>query len=579
MINIKINGRPLRVRQHTTILDAAKAANIKIPTLCHLNLHEVGYYNSPGNCRVCMVELGNGKLVPACVTQVTEGMEIFSESVRVIKARRTIIELLLSDHPNSCLTCEKNTKCDLQLLAHDLGVREIKYKGEMSDHPIDTHSLSIVRDPNKCILCMRCVTMCSDIQTVGALTASDRGFDSKVGSSFDSPMQETTCTFCGQCLSICPTGALTEVNNSNQVWDAIADPDKYVVVQTAPAVRVALGEEFGYEVGTNVTGKMVAALRNLGVDRVYDTNFAADLTIVEEAAEFMRRLENGGTLPMITSCCPSWVNFMEHSFPDMLDNPSSTKSPHEMFGAVAKTYLAKKLGIAPEKIYVVSVMPCVSKKFEAARDELRDSELGYQVVDNVITTRELARMIKEAGIAFEDLPNEDFDELLGESTGAGTIFGATGGVLEATLRTCYQWMTGDDLTLLEFESLRGFSGVKAASVTINGKELKFAVCNGLGNTRKVIEKIRAGEIHLDAIEVMACPGGCIGGAGQPYHHGDMTILSKRSAAIYNADKQKMIRKSNENPEVLALYEEYLGEINSPLAHELLHTTYTARPRH
>lgn len=579
MINIKINGRPLRVRQHTTILDAAKAANIKIPTLCHLNLHEVGYYNSPGNCRVCMVELGNGKLVPACVTQVTEGMEIFSESVRVIKARRTIIELLLSDHPNSCLTCEKNTKCDLQLLAHDLGVREIKYKGEMSDHPIDTHSLSIVRDPNKCILCMRCVTMCSDIQTVGALTASDRGFDSKVGSSFDSPMQETTCTFCGQCLSICPTGALTEVNNSNQVWDAIADPDKYVVVQTAPAVRVALGEEFGYEVGTNVTGKMVAALRNLGVDRVYDTNFAADLTIVEEAAEFMRRLENGGTLPMITSCCPSWVNFMEHSFPDMLDNPSSTKSPHEMFGAVAKTYLAKKLGIAPEKIYVVSVMPCVSKKFEAARDELRDSELGYQVVDNVITTRELARMIKEAGIAFEDLPNEDFDELLGESTGAGTIFGATGGVLEATLRTCYQWMTGDDLTLLEFESLRGFSGVKAASVTINGKELKFAVCNGLGNTRKVIEKIRAGEIHLDAIEVMACPGGCIGGAGQPYHHGDMTILSKRSAAIYNADKQKMIRKSNENPEVLALYEEYLGEINSPLAQELLHTTYTARPRH
>lgn len=579
MINIKINGRPLRVRQHTTILDAAKAANIKLPTLCHLNLHEVGYYNSPGNCRVCMVELGNGKLVPACVTQVTEGMEIFSESVRVIKARRTIIELLLSDHPNSCLTCEKNTKCDLQLLAHDLGVREIKYKGEMSDHPIDTHSLSIVRDPNKCILCMRCVTMCSDIQTVGALTASDRGFDSKVGSSFDSPMQETTCTFCGQCLSICPTGALTEVNNSNQVWDAIADPDKYVVVQTAPAVRVALGEEFGYEVGTNVTGKMVAALRNLGVDRVYDTNFAADLTIVEEAAEFMRRLENGGTLPMITSCCPSWVNFMEHSFPDMLDNPSSTKSPHEMFGAVAKTYLAKKLGIAPEKIYVVSVMPCVSKKFEAARDELRDSELGYQVVDNVITTRELARMIKEAGIAFEDLPNEDFDELLGESTGAGTIFGATGGVLEATLRTCYQWMTGDDLTLLEFESLRGFSGVKAASVTINGKELKFAVCNGLGNTRKVIEKIRAGEIHLDAIEVMACPGGCIGGAGQPYHHGDMTILSKRSAAIYNADKQKMIRKSNENPEVLALYEEYLGEINSPLAQELLHTTYTARPRH
>lgn len=579
MINIKINGRPLRVRQHTTILDAAKAANIKLPTLCHLNLHEVGYYNSPGNCRVCMVELGNGKLVPACVTQVTEGMEIFSESVRVIKARRTIIELLLSDHPNSCLTCEKNTKCDLQLLAHDLGVREIKYKGEMRDHPIDTHSLSIVRDPNKCILCMRCVTMCSDIQTVGALTASDRGFDSKVGSSFDSPMQETTCTFCGQCLSICPTGALTEVNNSNQVWDAIADPDKYVVVQTAPAVRVALGEEFGYEVGTNVTGKMVAAIRNLGVDRVYDTNFAADLTIVEEAAEFMRRLENGGTLPMITSCCPSWVNFMEHSFPDMLDNPSSTKSPHEMFGAVAKTYLAKKLGIAPEKIYVVSVMPCVSKKFEAARDELRDSELGYQVVDNVITTRELARMIKEAGIAFEDLPNEDFDELLGESTGAGTIFGATGGVLEATLRTCYQWMTGDDLTLLEFESLRGFSGVKAASVTINGKELKFAVCNGLGNTRKVIEKIRAGEIHLDAIEVMACPGGCIGGAGQPYHHGDMTILSKRSAAIYNADKQKMIRKSNENPEVLALYEEYLGEINSPLAHELLHTTYTARPRH
>lgn len=577
MVNIKINGREMQVKDHTTVLKAAESISIKIPTLCHLDLHEIGYFNFPGCCRVCMVELGNGKLVPACVTEVTEGMEIFTESMKAIQARRIVIELLLSDHPNGCLTCEKNTNCELQTMAHDLGVREIKYEGEMSDYPIDQKSRSIVRDPNKCILCMRCVDMCTNIQTVGALTASGRGFFTKVGSGFEVPMNETTCTFCGQCLSICPTGALTEINNSEKVWRALSDPKKYVVVQTAPAVRVALGELFDMEVGTNVTGKMVSALRILGFDKVFDTDFAADLTIVEEATEFMGRLEAGGPFPMITSCCPAWVNFMEHEFHDMIDRPSSAKSPHEMFGAVTKSYFAQKEGIDPENIVVVSVMPCVAKKYESARAELSGAE-GMKDVDHVITTRELARMIKEAAINFVTLNDQEFDQLMGESTGAGLIFGATGGVLEATLRSCYEWVTGDELKVLEFNELRGFKGVKETTVYLPGKDLKVAVTNGLGSARSVLEAVRTGEVYYDVIEVMACPGGCIGGAGQPYHNGDLSKLTKRSEAIYAGDREKVIRKSHKNPMVLKLYEDYLGEANGPLAHQLLHTNYKANPR-
>lgn len=576
MVNIRINGVEMAVGKNTTILEAANTIGIKIPTLCHLNLHDIKFVNKLASCRVCMVEdLRNGKLLPACATPVKEGMDINTDSVKAVKARRAIVELLLSDHPNSCLTCAKNLDCQLQAIARDLNVRNIPYKGEKRELPIDDSSLSLVRDANKCILCRRCETMCNEVQTVGALAEVGRGFDTYVGSTFERSMYETTCTFCGQCLSVCPTGALTEVSNVDKVWDLLHS-DKVVVVQTAPAVRVALGESFGLEPGTVVTGKMVNALRRLGFKKVFDTNFAADLTIMEESNEFVERLKGNGKLPILTSCCPGWVNFMEQQFSDMIDIPSTCKSPHEMFGAVAKSYLCEKMGIEPKDLVVVSVMPCIAKKFEAARPEL-ESE-GISDVDVVITTRELASMIKEAGINFLELEEEDFDDPLGESTGAGAIFGATGGVIEATVRTAYEKITGEELGNLEFTDLRGLTGIKETQVEIDGKTIRIAVANGLGNTRRLLEKVKSGEEEFHAIEVMACPGGCIGGGGQPYHHGDLSILRRRAEGIYSIDKNKKKRKSHENEKVQKLYDEFFGGVASPLAHELLHTSYEKRPK-
>lgn len=576
MINLTINGKNVEVSEATTVLDAARSLNINIPTLCHMDLHDIKFVNKLASCRVCLVEdLDKGKFIPSCATFVKEGMNIRTDSQEVIKARRTIVELLLSDHPNDCLKCAKNLNCQLQKLAHDLNIREIKYTGEMRNLPIDDNSYSLVRDPNKCILCRRCETMCNTVQTVGALAEVGRGFNTHVGSTFNRSMFETTCTFCGQCLSVCPTGALTEKSNIKEVWKLL-ESDKHLIVQVAPAVRVALGEMFGRKPGESVEGEMVTALRNLGFDKVFDTNFAADLTIMEEANEFVQRLNGKGKLPILTSCCPGWVNFMEQQFSDLIDIPSSCKSPHEMFGAIAKTYYAEKIGKKQEDIKVVSVMPCISKKYEAKRDELENE--GYSDVDIVLTTRELGAMIKEAGIDFNNLEKSDFDNPMGESTGAGDIFGTSGGVIEATIRTAYDTITGEELEKVEFEDLRGLKGIKQAKVDINGREIKIAVANGLGNTRRLLEKLRDKEIELDAIEVMACPGGCIGGGGQPYHNGKISILKERSKGLYQIDENKKLRKSYQNPYIKKLYQEYLGEVGSEKAKELLHTSYKARPK-
>lgn len=576
MVNLTINGKNVEVSEATTVLDAARSLNINIPTLCHMDLQDIKFVNKLASCRVCLVEdLDKGKFIPSCATFVKEGMNIRTDSQEVIKARRTIVELLLSDHPNDCLKCAKNLNCQLQKLAHDLNIREIKYTGEMRNLPIDDNSYSLVRDPNKCILCRRCETMCNKVQTVGALAEVGRGFNTHVGSTFNRSMFETTCTFCGQCLSVCPTGALTEKSNIKEVWKLL-ESDKHIIVQVAPAVRVALGEMFGRNPGESVEGEMVTALKNLGFEKVFDTNFAADLTIMEEANEFVQRLEGKGKLPILTSCCPGWVNFMEQQFSDLIDIPSSCKSPHEMFGAIAKTYYAEKIGKKAEDIKVVSVMPCISKKYEAKRDELENE--GYSDVDIVLTTRELGAMIKEAGIDFNNLEKSDFDNPMGESTGAGDIFGTSGGVIEATIRTAYDTITGEELEKVEFEELRGLKGIKQAKVDINGREIKIAVANGLGNTRKLLEKLRNKEIDLDAIEVMACPGGCIGGGGQPYHNGKISILKERSKGLYQIDKNKKLRKSYQNPYIKKLYQEYLGEVGSEKAKELLHTSYKARPK-
>lgn len=576
MLKLKINNREVEVKEGSTILEAAGKLNIKIPTLCHMDLHDIKFVNKLASCRVCLVEdIDKNKLIPSCATFVKEGMNIRTDSQRVIRARRAIVELLLSDHPSDCLKCAKNLDCNLQELAHDLNIREIRYRGEMRTLPIDDNSYSLIRDPNKCILCRRCETMCNEVQTVGALAEVGRGFYTHVGSTFNRSMFETTCTFCGQCLSVCPTGALTEKSNIREVWRALSS-DKHVIVQVAPAVRVALGEMFGIEVGTNVEGKIVTALRRLGFDRVFDTNFAADLTIMEEANEFVDRLKGKGELPILTSCCPGWVNFMEQQFSDMIDIPSTCKSPHEMFGAIAKSYYAEKERINPEDILVVSVMPCISKKYEAKRDELENE--GYSDVDTVITTRELAEMIKEVGIDFTSLEDSDFDNPMGESTGAGDIFGTSGGVIEATVRTAYNIITEKDLEKVEFYDLRGLDGIKYATVDIEGREINIAVANGLGNTRRLLEKLKNKEISLDAIEVMACPGGCIGGGGQPYHHGDISILKKRSEGLYKLDESKKLRKSYENPYIKDLYDEYLKEPGSEKAHKLLHTSYKASPK-
>ena len=577
MIELTINDIKITVEKGSSVLDAAKKAGINIPTLCHLDLHELGAVNQNANCRVCLVENEDrGNLVPSCAEKVYDGMKIQTDTKKAVMGRRTSLELLLSDHPNDCLTCIKNRDCDLQTLADDMNISEIHYQGEMSNHPIDQSSGAIIKDPNKCILCRRCMTMCDDMQTVSVLSPLKRGFDSVTSTAFNLDMNETSCTFCGQCVSVCPTAALAEQPQTASVWRRLNNKDRHTVVQVAPAVRVAIGEMFGYDPGEISTGKIVAALKRLGFDAVFDTNFGADLTIVEEAQEFIERLNEGKTLPMLTSCCPAWVQFIEHQFPELLDIPSSCKSPQSMVGALSKSYYAKQKNIDPKKIRMVSVMPCIAKKSEAARQELNQD--GTKDVDYVITTRELARMIKEAAIDFHSLTEHPFDDILGESTGASSIFGATGGVLEAATRTAYEMMTGKELKEVEFTQMRGMEGIREATIPINGKTLRVGIAHELGNARKLLEAIKKGESHFDLIEIMACPGGCIGGGGQPFHHGDITVIEKRRQALYGLDKSMKKRKSHENQQVQKLYENFLEKPGSKQAHTLLHTTYSPKER-
>lgn len=576
-VHLTINDISVEVPEGTTILNAAHQIGVSIPSLCYFDAKEYSYMNNVASCRVCMVEVvGRRNLAPACSTQVAENMVVRTDSPRAVRARRTMVELLLSNHPSDCLVCERNGTCVLQKLAGDLGIRGVKYQGATTHHEKDTSSFSLVRNPDKCILCRRCETMCSKVQSMGVYSATGRGFDTTIGTAFELPMLETDCTFCGQCVSVCPTGALTEVDNTEKVWELLHQEGKVIIAQTAPAIRVALGEEFGMEPGTVVTGKMAAALRRLGFDKVMDTNFAADITIMEEASEFVHRLQHGGQLPMITSCCPAWVKFIEHQFPELLDSPSSCKSPHEMFGALAKTFYAEKLGVNAEDVIVVSIMPCLAKKYEAARPELNDS--GYSDVDIVLSTRELARMIREAGIDFVNLPEAEFDAPMGESSGAADIFGSTGGVMEAALRTAYEWVTKTKLDKVDFEQVRGLAGVREAEIAVGDINVKIAIAHGLGNVRALLERIQRGEATYHMIEVMACPGGCIAGGGQPYTYGDMEILRKRAAGLYAIDTGKEMRRSHENPDVLKLYEEFIGEPYGEKAHHLLHTSYTAREK-
>ena len=576
-VHITINNIPLEVPKNTTVLEAARMINIEIPTLCHMKLEDFDIENKPAGCRICVVEIkGRKNLAPSCVTECTEGMVIETSNPRIINARRTVLELILSDHPFECLICSKNGKCDLQSLAQELGVREIRYTGEQSTYRMDT-SQAIIRNPDKCIMCRRCELMCNTVQTCGVLSAVNRGFTAVVAPAFEQNLDHSPCTYCGQCVAVCPTAALTEVDQTGKLIQALADPDKVVVVQTAPAVRVTLGEEFGIKPGTIVTGKMVTALKRIGFDYVFDTDFAADLTIMEEGTELLDRLTrylNGDKsveLPILTSCCPAWVNFFEKNFPDLLDVPSTAKSPQQMFGAIAKNYFAKQLNIPREKLVVVSVMPCVAKKYEAQREEFRVND--DPDVNISITTRELATLIKQTVQDFESLPESDFDKPLGESTGAAAIFGTTGGVIEAAVRTAYELYTKKPLPKIEFEELRGMEWIRKATIDFNGLKLNIGIAHGLSNARKLLEEIQAGKSEFHAIEIMACPGGCIGGGGQPQHHGKSEIIKARQKAIYEEDRRLPLRKSHENPYIIKLYEEYLGHPMSELSHELLHTQY------
>ena len=582
MVKVTIDGKVTEVAAGSTILDAAKKVGVDIPTLCHYDLKDIKMVNQCASCRICVVEVeGRRNLAPACATPVTKDMVVKTNTIKTLNSRRVVLELLLSDHPKDCLSCAQSGDCELQDLAERFGIRDIKYQGEESKYRKD-FSPSIIRDMDKCIMCRRCETMCNNVQKVGVLSAINRGFESVVSPAFEMNLEESVCTYCGQCVVVCPVGALTEKDNTWKIVEALADDDKVVVVQTAPAVRAALGEEFGMEPGTSVTGKMAAALRRLGFDKVFDTDFAADLTIMEEGTEFLDRLnkflagDKGVKMPILTSCCPAWVKFFEHKYPDLLDVPSTAKSPQQMFGAIAKSYLAEKMDIPREKMVVVSVMPCLAKKYEASRDEFKVE--GNPDVDISISTRELARLIDQANINFDELPDEDFDHPLGESTGAGIIFGATGGVIEAAVRTAYELQTGETLEKVDFEQLRGMDGIRSATVQVGEHELSIGIAHGLGNAKQLLDDIKTGKKKYHAIEIMACPGGCIGGGGQPYHKGDLEILKKRSEAIYSEDAGKAIRKSHENPYIKQLYEEYLGKPCGHKSHELLHTHYFERKK-
>ncbi len=577
-VNIKINGIALSVPAGSTILEAAKLACIDIPTLCYLK--EI---NAIGACRICVVAVkGARSLVTACVYPVNEGMEIWTNTPEVIDARKKTLKLILSTHDRKCLSCVRSGDCELQKLSNDFNVTdEFYFDGEKSSYEIDYSATHMYRDNNKCILCRRCVAACEKTQGIGVIGANNRGFNTEICSAFDMGLGETSCVSCGQCIAVCPTGAIYEKDNTEEVFEAIADETKHVIVQTAPSVRAALGEEFGLPIGTNVEGKMVAALRRIGFAKVFDTDFAADLTIMEEANEFLERVKNGGKLPMITSCSPGWVKFCEHYFPDMIENLSSCKSPQQMFGAIAKTYYAEKMGIDPKNIVMVSVMPCTAKKFEIGRED--QDAAGVPDVDIALTTRELARMIKRVGINFPHLPDEKFDDPLGRSSGAGTIFGATGGVMEAALRTAVEELTGKPLDNLDFTDVRGIEGIKEAEYDVAGMKVRVAVASGLANARELLNKVRSGEKEYHFIEIMGCPGGCVNGGGQPQQPANVRnfqdLRTLRAKALYESDANNSVRKSHENEDIKKLYAEFLGKPGSHKAHEILHTSYVKRTIH
>lgn len=577
MVNIKINNMPLSVPKGISILEAARMAGIEIPTLCYLKK-----INEIGACRICMVEVkGARSLVTACVYPVNEGMEIFTNTERVRKSRKMTLELILSTHDRKCLSCVRSGTCELQQLCKEFGVDdEGRFDGANPVHEYDDSAIHMIRDNGKCILCRRCVAACQ-AQHISVIGANARGFDTHIGSAFERPLDSVACVSCGQCIVNCPTGAIYEKDDTAKVLEAINDPEKFVVVHTAPSIRVTLGECFGMHIGTNVQGKMVAALRRLGFDKVFDTDFGADLTIVEEANEFLGRVQNGGVLPMITSCSPGWIKYCEHYYPDMLDHLSTCKSPQQMSGAIIKTWYAEKMGIDPKDIVVVGIMPCTAKKFETKRDDQAAS--GYPDVDYSLTTRELGRMIESAGIYFKHLPDEEFDNPLGDSTGAAVIFGATGGVMEAALRTAVEKLSGEELKSLDFTEVRGAEGIKEASYTVNGMEIKVCVVSGLANANTIMEKVKNGTADYHFIEIMGCPGGCVNGGGQPIQHAVVhnfvDLKARRAAALYEADKDMPLRKSHESEAVKRLYAEFLGEPGSHKAHEVLHTSYVARPKY
>lgn len=571
MINLIIDGKKVEVEEDTTILQAARKVNIDIPTLCFLkDINEVG------DCRMCITQVeGRRGFATSCIQKVEEGMVVHTNSKEVIEARKMILDLILSNHHRDCLTCTRNGNCELQTLAMKYNVTSIGYEGAKNEHKIDDASACIVRDFNKCILCRRCVSSCKKVQQVGAIDVVNRGFSSCVSTVGDNSLNDVNCTFCGQCIESCPTGALREKDSTQIVWEKLHDPETYVVVQTAPAVRVALGEEFGMPIGTNVTGKMITALRRLGFDKVFDTNTGADFTIMEEGTEFIKRFKEKDHLPMITSCSPGWVKYIEMNYPENLPHLSSCKSPHEMFGAILKTYYAAKQKINPEKLFVVSVMPCIAKKYERQKETLKHN--GLYDVDAVITTRELARMIKSANIEFVELEEETFDDPMGEATGAAAIFGVTGGVMEAALRSVAEILTTKELKNIDFKEVRGQKGIKKASVKMGEEEIKVVVASGLGNAKIIMEEIKQGKADYQFVEIMACPGGCIMGGGQPIKSAKVqetvNVREKRAKAMYTIDEKSTIRKSHKNPVVQKIYKEFLGEPGGHMAHELLHTQY------